>query len=50
MIIVLKEGEIKQKGSHEELIKVPGFYRDIFEIQTRIEKELILEIESNRKG
>ncbi len=50
MIIVLKEGEIKQQGSHDELIKVPGFYKDIFEIQTRIEKELILEIESNRKG
>jgi len=43
-IIVLKEGSIIQAGTHEELISRSGFYRDIFELQTRIESELSAEL------
>jgi len=40
LILVFKEGRIVQKGTHKELIKTKGFYRHIFNIQTKIEKEL----------
>lgn len=39
-ILVFKEGEIIQRGTHEELIKTNGFYSDVFELQTQIEMEL----------
>ena len=32
-IIVMDEGRIVQQGRHEELISVPGTYRDIYEMQ-----------------
>lgn len=44
-ILVLDKGRIVQTGTHEELAAVPGFYRDVYELQTRIEEELAREIE-----
>lgn len=32
-ILVLDRGEIVQRGTHEELIQVPGYYRDTYDIQ-----------------
>lgn len=32
-IIVLDRGEIVQRGTHDELIQVPGHYRDTYDIQ-----------------
>jgi ATP-binding cassette subfamily B protein len=46
LIVVLDKGEIRQMGSHQELIVQDGIYRQIYEIQTRIEKELEEEIAS----
>lgn len=46
LILVFDKGEIVQKGTHEELMKQSGMYRDIFDIQTRIEVELEKEISS----
>lgn len=46
LILVLDKGHIIQKGSHSELIKQPGIYRSIFDIQTRIEQDLQKEISS----
>jgi ATP-binding cassette, subfamily B, bacterial len=43
-IFVLKEGQIVQSGSHEELIKQKGFYQDVFDLQTQMEKELHQEL------
>ena len=40
----MDKGRIVQKGRHDELIKQEGIYREIFEIQTRIEVELKKEI------
>lgn len=34
-IIVLKNGEIIEKGKHDELLKQDGFYKDMFDIQSR---------------
>jgi ATP-binding cassette subfamily B protein len=46
LILVFDQGEIVQQGTHEDLMKVSGMYRDIFNIQTRIELELEKEISS----
>jgi len=46
IIVVLDRGSIIQIGSHAELIALEGMYREIFDIQTRIEAELEQEIAS----
>lgn len=43
-ILVLDKGKIIQAGTHEELMSVDGMYRQIYDIQTRIEQELEKEI------
>jgi ATP-binding cassette subfamily B protein len=45
-ILVLDKGRIVQRGTHDELIEQPGIYRQINDIQTRIEVELEQEIGS----
>jgi ATP-binding cassette subfamily B protein len=44
LILVLDKGRIVQMGRHAELLEQPGIYRQIYEIQTRIEAELEREI------
>jgi ABC-type multidrug transport system fused ATPase/permease subunit len=46
LILVFDKGEIVQKGTHTELMRQSGMYREIFDIQTRIEVELEKEISS----
>ena len=43
MILVLKDGEIVEQGSHLELIGRPGIYRDIYELQLRPREEVMLD-------
>lgn len=38
-IIVMDGGKIVEQGTHEELIRRPGMYRDIYELQSREEDE-----------
>lgn len=45
-ILVFDRGEIVQQGNHKQLVEASGMYRDIFDIQTRIEVELEKEISS----
>ena len=35
-IVVLKEGRIVQLGAHSQLLKQPGLYRDIYDIQNQV--------------
>ena len=35
-IVVLKEGRIVQLGAHSQLLKQPGLYRDIYNIQNQV--------------
>ncbi len=43
-ILVLDHGRIVQMGTHDQLVEQEGIYRQIYEIQTRIEVELEKEI------
>jgi ATP-binding cassette subfamily B protein len=44
LILVLDKGQIIQMGRHVDLVPQQGMYRQIFEIQTRIDEELETEI------
>ena len=45
LILVLDKGEVIQTGTHEELVsQKDGMYRQIYDIQTRIDEELEREI------
>ena len=46
LILVMDKGRIIQRGRHGDLINQPGVYREIFNIQTRIEDELEKELAS----
>ncbi len=47
-ICVLDNGKIVQKGTHDELIKQDGIYREIYTLQSKIDSELKVEIENAR--
>ncbi|MCA0990048.1 ABC transporter ATP-binding protein [Pseudalkalibacillus hwajinpoensis] len=40
-ILVLKEGEIVERGNHQELIEQNGYYRSIYDIQYQDRKEIM---------
>ncbi len=43
-ILVMDKGKIVQHGTHQQLMAEEGIYREIYDIQTRIEQELEKEI------
>jgi ATP-binding cassette subfamily B protein len=43
-ILVLEQGQVVQNGTHEELLAQDGFYRQIYDLQARIENELADEL------
>ncbi|MCX6028146.1 MAG: ABC transporter ATP-binding protein [Chloroflexi bacterium] len=43
-ILVFDKGQIVQRGTHEALLAQPGFYRQIYDLQARIEDELQQEL------
>ncbi|MBI5929959.1 MAG: ABC transporter ATP-binding protein [Chloroflexi bacterium] len=44
LILVLDKGQIVQRGTHDELVEQDGIYRQIYDMQARIETELEKEI------
>jgi ATP-binding cassette subfamily B protein len=44
LILVLDKGRIVQRGTHETLLREPGIYRQIYDVQARIEDELEKEV------
>ena len=43
LIVVLKDGEAAEQGTHQELLSCRGIYRDIYELQLRPQEELMLD-------
>ena len=43
LIVVLKDGEIAEQGTHYELLSANGIYRDIYDLQLRPQEELLLD-------
>ena len=48
LILVMDKGEIVQSGLHADLLAQEGIYRQIYDIQTRIESELEKEIDQSK--
>jgi ATP-binding cassette subfamily B protein len=46
LILVLDKGRIVQQGTHEELLAQEGLYREIYDIQVKIEEEVEREVAS----
>ena len=46
LILVLKDGEIVERGNHQELLAEGGLYREIYELQLRPQEEVMREIEA----
>ncbi|HEY9234673.1 MAG TPA: ABC transporter ATP-binding protein [Phenylobacterium sp.] len=42
-IIVLDEGRVTERGTHEELVKAGGVYADLYELQTRSDAEAVMD-------
>ncbi|MCE2456826.1 MAG: ABC transporter ATP-binding protein [Dehalococcoidia bacterium] len=45
-IIVMKDGQIAEQGTHDELVDYNGLYREIYDLQLRPQEEVMREIES----
>ena len=45
-ILVMREGEIIEQGTHQELLAGGGVYRDIYELQLRPQEEVMKDMEA----
>jgi len=43
---VLKNGEVVERGTHQQLLALDGQYREIYELQLRPQEEVMREIEA----
>ena len=43
LIVVLKDGQIVEQGTHEALLAANGIYRDIYDLQLQPQEELLLD-------
>jgi ATP-binding cassette subfamily B protein len=46
LILVLDKGKVIQMGTHAELLAQEGMYRQIYDLQTRIDDEVAKEVSS----
>ena len=46
VIVVLRNGQIAERGTHDELLELNGLYREIYELQLRPQEDVMREIES----
>ena len=50
MVIVIKDGRIVQRGTHNELVQIPGPYQDIDELQLRPQELALNELQDTNAG
>lgn len=41
-ILVMRDGQIVERGRHQELLKRGGFYREIYDLELRDQEEALL--------
>jgi len=46
LILVFQDGKIIQRGTHNDLIKITGFYKQIFDLQSQIDIDLEEELKN----
>ena len=46
VIVVMRDGQIVERGTHAELLELDGLYREIYELQLRPQEEVMRELES----
>ena len=44
-ILVLKDGDVAERGTHQELLAEGGLYREIYDLQLRPQEEVMLDLE-----
>ncbi|MCP5094138.1 MAG: ATP-binding cassette domain-containing protein, partial [Chloroflexi bacterium] len=44
LVLVMDNGRIVQRGTHDTLMAEPGIYRETYDLQARIEEELEMEL------
>jgi ABC-type multidrug transport system fused ATPase/permease subunit len=44
-ILVMRDGEVTERGDHRELLARGGLYREIYDLQLRPQEEVMREIE-----
>ena len=49
-IVVLRDGQIVERGDHQELLAMGGAYREIYDLQLRPQEEVMLEIDISEVG
>lgn len=46
-ILVLRDGQIVERGRHEELLKLDGFYRQIYDLELRDQEEALVRAQAD---
>ena len=49
-ILVLKDGEVTERGTHQELLAGGALYREIYDLQLRPQEDVMLEFETPAAG
>jgi ATP-binding cassette subfamily B protein len=49
-ILVMRNGQIVERGRHEELLEHGGFYREIYDLELRDQEEALVRAERQEAG